>query len=164
MEQDKNNVVMPHKWATTLAEDQITRLKKTGVYVEDVTPIRELDLDPPDATEQILGELEPIEEDLFCQMYDAVADLEAAQLELSGERFLELGQSLKDAADTAEAKERLNAVRLNDEQAVPLFRAARRASFLRECFYWTVGERLNVHDFTIGVRKGGKIVKGARKW
>lgn len=160
-------VVIPAAWADRLGEERVQELRQNGAFVEHVTEFNELELPPPTATEQVLGTLTDAETELFCQMYAAKAVVEDMTMEFMGGRIAKAQERLAQAGSVAGFIQQMHEAQgsgLSEEQAIELFPEMRRASMLHELFYWIVGQRMNCHDFALGVRAGRLIVKGARKW
>lgn len=153
----------------TLSSDRLAELKAAGISVEASADLTDLSIREPAYGEEVIGKLTPEEAILFRDLYKVNAELEDLGRTVLGKGLSKVGQAIQ---SSDRGKNLHDALRDNKEvmafddepEAKVFFRAQQRQAALHSTFYWHLGERLNAHEWRLGVRSGGRVVKVERRY
>lgn len=152
--------------ARFLTPERLLELQETAdVQVSLKSLLDGMDLDDPEADEAIVGTLTPAEATLFRKLYHATEKAEAIARSAVGRQLSAIGNSLQAADPGRPIAEILSSSTpsLNQEESKSFHSIERYASMLHSCLWWHVGERLGLHEWRLGVRTRGRIVKIAER-
>jgi len=156
----KTNVVMPAAFAGRADAETLSRLREHGV-VTGVLVLDDSELKEPDYGEDTLGILTEDEAQMYAAYWEAHKALRDMQRKVGAELLHRLG----DAVASQKEKEGFDKEPpLTEGEAQEFHRALRKVDYLKNLFFWVIGEKYNTHDFTLGVRTKRRIIKGRRKW
>jgi hypothetical protein len=154
-----DNVVTHARFMANTTADRVAELKAAGVIPDTQRTLADIPLSELQMGEAVIGELTPEEAILYIAFFDARAEEKRLGQEVTGDMLHKAGDAVK------RGDEQFAFGSGADEEAMrDYFRLNRRAELLGASFFWTIGERMKVHDHRLGVRTKGRIVKGARKW
>lgn len=151
--------------ARFLTPERLMELQEHADVQVSITSLLEgLELDDPETSEQIVGTLTAGEARLFRSLYECSEEAEAIARAAVGRHFSALGNSLQTSDVNKSLSDILTSVgdslpRLLDGESAKFHRSERRAAMLHACLWWHVGERLGLHEWRLGVRTRGRIVK-----
>jgi len=155
------DVVSHAAFAARMDAADLNRLKDSGLLVKEPGAFETLDDIPaPGYGEKIIGTLTAEEEELFVNAAKAMAEFDETSRRLQSAALIGAGEAVRDATEKDFKVENF----LEEATAKAFFRLQRKSSALAELFRWTVCERLNCHDYVVGVRTGKRIVTGERKY
>lgn len=158
-----SNVVTHAKWGSE-------ELKERGVVV--VNPDHSLDsiqLPEPQFGETIVGTMTDEERELFLAMYEAKSKLDDMTRDLLADTMARFGETIRGSDRTRTLAEAMQDGEFtmefeNEEKGQEFFRLEKQANMLHALFHWTIAERLNKHEFVLGVRTRGRIVTTERRY
>jgi hypothetical protein len=160
-----DNVITHAKFATA---ERLKELQEQGVViVEETRDYTDLTLPEPQYGEEIVGSLGPDEKALFFALYDAQMEMEDKTRNLMGNQISRVGETVRNSDRSKDITEALRDQEMGfdtDEEAVQFFRLQKKVSLLHSTFHWNIAERLNAHEYVLGVRSQGRIVKVQRRW
>ncbi len=159
-EEKPGNVHTHERFMRNTTADRIAELKAAGVIPDSERTIADLKLPDIQMGEAVIGELTPDEAALYLAYADAKTEVTRLDRELMGDMFYKAGDAFKRGEEDRFAL----GSGLDAEQMAEYFKLMRRAELLGASFFWTIGERMGVHDHMLGVRTKNRIVKGRRKW
>lgn len=146
-----------------LTPERLLELQEQGdVEVSLQSVLDGLELGDPKPGEKVVGTLTTAEARLYRQLYES---------NLLGEDFMRdaVGRQLTKVGETLRTSDRSRPVadlfangglQLEDEEDTRKFhRLKQHTSMLHACFYYHVGERLDLHEWRLGVRSNGRIVR-----
>lgn len=122
------------------------------------------DLPEPSHKETVLGKLTDEEGEVFAMFYRSREDLETLQRNAIGDCLTRLGQTFK-ASDVREQNlgEKLieqGQLQFADEAAErSYYRTKMLAEHLKAMLYYSLSERFDAHEWVLGVRSNGRVVK-----
>ena len=153
----------------TLSTDRLAELKAAGISVETSADLSDLDSREPAYGEEVLGKLPPEECLLFRDLFKVNAELEDLSRTVLGKGLSKVGAAIQNSDRGKNLHEALRdhreVMNFEDEpEAKVFFRAQQRQAALHATFYWHLGERLNVHEWRLGVRSQGRVVKVERRY
>jgi hypothetical protein len=151
-----------------VSADRLKELADQGVIVVDETrEYTDIALQEPQYGEEIVGSLESDEKALFFALYDAQMEMEDMARNLMGNHVTKLGTQIRESDRAKDITEALQDQQMgfdSDEEAVHLFRLQKKVSLLHATFHWNIAERVKAHEYILGVRTQGRIVKVQRRW
>jgi len=153
-------VVIPAAFAGNIDEDTLARLKGSGAMLDGTADFEALTLPEPGPGETVIDELSPQEKAVYVALSQCSEKLEDITRAVGGDAVTRVGQAIKNA----EEKEFDPAKDADPEQLYELFRLERQKTYLHSLFWWDICERNTCHDYAVGVRSRGRIVKRDRKW
>lgn len=141
-----------------LSGEQVAALRERGVVVTEKADASKLDLPEPKYGETVLGTLTEDEACLFQDLYNVKEELEGYGRELSASAFTALGQAIRqNKTDDLEST-------ISEEQAKHYFALQQKAEMLHAVLYWGLGERLDAHEYRLGVRSRFRVVRLQRRY
>ena len=143
-----------------MPEKAIEQLKALGIEISTRTQLEALDLPEPAYGEQILGELNDDEAAVFQELFHLNMLIETRRREYVADSLGKLGQSLREGTERD-----LSADQFKIPEAVEreVHRMMQQAAMLHAMLYWRIGERFDCHEWRLGVRSRGRIVKIERR-
>lgn len=153
----------------SLSGDRLRELRDAGLSVETTDTLDDLSLSEPAYGETIVGKLTPEETVLFRDLYAANAELEDLARNMVGNRLSAAGLAIQHSDRGKALHDVLSSPQLmsqfdNDAEACRFFRTQQRQTALHATFYWHLGERLGAHEWRMGVRSAGRVVKVERRY
>lgn len=147
-----------------LTPDRILELREhNDVQVSLASALEGLDLQEPRPGEKVVGSLTPEEATLYRDLYEANAHIEGIAREAMGRKLSQLGETLRQSDRHKPLSEILKdpaALDLaSDGEMKSFYRAQQRVNMLHACFYYHLGERLDMHEWRMGVRSRGRVVR-----
>lgn len=155
------------RWAG--AREHMEKLRASGDIADLQVDYADFDktLPEPQRGEEVVSKLTDEEMALFYEMYRLSTRMEDFQR-------AKLGDALSRAGDAIRSSDRNKSLMESLEQARPIleiedeakahFSDSQAHAMLHATFYHGLGERLNLHDWRLGVRKGMRVVKVERRW
>lgn len=161
MADKKDNVIAPKAFSPKkIGSDKINELREQGLVLDSSEhKFEDLKLPSVSGTEQTLGELTDYEKELFVSFYHAQAELEDLSREFGADFLTKMSDAIRNRTEDQLANEEID-----EDVAYDIFRLSRKVDYLKGLFYWYIGERFQAHDFTLGIRDKGKVIRGQRKW
>jgi hypothetical protein len=159
-EETPSNVVTHDRFMKHTTSERVAELKAAGVIPDVTRTLADLKLSELQMGEAVIGELTADETDLYIAYADAKTEVLRLDRELMADQLYQAGDAFKRGEEDKFAL----GSGLDADQMREYFKLMRRADLLGASFFWTIGERLNIHDHMLGVRTKGRIVKGKRKW
>ena len=160
-----NNILTHRRFATT---ERLQELAKAGALVVDETrDWSDIDLKEITYGEELLGPLLHDEKVLFLALYDAKREVEDKTRTMMGNQIARVGQSIRDSDRNKSLQEAVGEAEMtfeSSEEAVEYFRLEKLVALLHAEFHWTVAERFGAHDYVLGVRTGGRVVRVERRY
>jgi hypothetical protein len=148
----------------TMWEDARRALSAYGVVLCDPAEggISELDLPPKAPGETVVGRLTVDEACILHGLVQGTKELDAAN---RAKLSLALSAAAKVAADPSVDLGAIQQdVDIQPDDAAVHYRTSQQNVMLHGLLHWMLGERLGLHDWRLGCRKGGVIVKIQRRW
>jgi hypothetical protein len=153
------------KFATA---ERLAALRDQGIVVIDETrDWGDLELKEPQYGEEYLGDLQDDEKALFMALYDAQRELEDKTRTMMGNQISKVGERIRDSDRSKSIQEAVQEAEMsfdNDDDAVAFFRLEKMKNMLHATFHYGVAERLNAHQYVLGVRTQGRIYKVERRY
>jgi hypothetical protein len=146
--------------AKFLNEKTTEQLKSLGIEISAKVQLEALDLPEPAYGEEVMTELDEDEALLFAELYHLNEALDAKRRDYMAESLAKLGSSLRERSERDLTPENF---RMSDAQEKEVHRLQQQASMLHAMLYWRLGERLDCHEFRMGVRSRGRVVKLERR-
>ena len=151
-----------------LTDDKLDELRKQGVVVSDNLPAP-TNLPEPEYGEEIIGELTGNEMELFVQLRAVTEQLEDLGRTTMGQAIAAAGDAIarsdrkRTLVDLAQSGD--IAIDFMDEDArMEYCTLEARVAVLHATLYWTIGSRLNAHNYHLGVRSKGRVVKTRKRY
>lgn len=150
--------------ARFLTPERLMELREHGdVQVSLQSVLEDLDLPEPRPGESVVGVLELAEARLYRQLYDANLTIENIARDAMGRQLSMLGETLRQSDRNKPLSEvlsdRIEIRAENSDEAREFARAQQHLNMLHACFYYHVGERLDSHEWRLGVRSKGRVVR-----
>jgi hypothetical protein len=152
----------------TLSVERLRELREAGIAVETNADLSELGLREPAYGEEVVGRLTPEEIMLFRDLFRANEQLEDMSRTALGRSLAVMGQAIQNSDRGKTLHDALSTnkdlmVFDNATEEKSFFRTQQRQTALHATFYWHLGERLDAHEWRLGVRAGGRVVKVERR-
>lgn len=145
-----------------MGEDARRTLTEAGVHIADRTDTSDLDLPPRAPEEAVVGRITDEEAAILRSLVEGKRDFESrARAKISAALSAASAMALDPTADIAALSETTEPT---EEEARIQYRLSQGNILLHAMLHWRMGERLGLHDFRLGVRKGGVIVSIERRW
>lgn len=153
----------------TLSGDRIRELRDAGISVEASADLSDLPIREPAYGEEVIGKLTEEEAILFRDLFRVNGELEDLTRTVLGKSLATMGQAIQQSDRNRNLHDALkdNKALMSFEdsaEATAFFRAQQRQAALHATFYWYLGERLNAHEWRLGVRSQGRVVKVERRY
>jgi hypothetical protein len=159
------NVLTHARFATP---ERLKELEASGVVVIDQSRnLADLSLQEPQYGEEIIGTLEDDERALFFSLYDANLEVEDLTRTHMGNQIARVGKQIKESDRSKDLREALQEGEItfeDDDEAKAFFRLSKLRDMIHATFHFNIGERLSAHDYVLGVRTQGRIVKVSRRY
>lgn len=166
-EEKKDNVVTHARFG---AAERLEELREQGiVLVEEERSYDEIDLPEVSYGEQIVSQLNEHEKALFFAFYDASRELERLARLYMGRQVSRLGDSIgnvdqfRDMKDVFENQPERLAFD-NEAEAKTFFQLEKKVDMLKSTFHWTIAERIDRHEYVLGVRTKGRVVAKEKRY
>lgn len=157
-------VVTPFK----LSQDRLAEIQQTGSEVTFSAPAKldDIKLPEPAFGETTIGTLDAEETELFQLYYQLQVDIEDMHRTALGDLLGRLGSQIK-ASDRQKAlHEAVNpsSLEFGDEETEKRYcRMQQLSAHTHATLFFQIGERLNCHEWKLGIRSKGRIVKTERR-
>lgn len=160
-----DNVVTHSRFATP---DRLRELQEQGVVVvNDSRELSDIALQEPQYGETIVGSLTSDEKHIFFALFDGQAKLEDATRTLMGNQITRVGRQIKDSDRSKDIREAIADQDIafeDDAEASAFFKLQKEVSMLHANFHYAIGERLNSHEYILGVRSQGRVVRVEKRY
>ena len=160
MSDERDNVVALRPGQ--LSVEQMDQLRSDGLLLPDAPAFDDLELDYPASGEVIVGELTGHETALFTSYFTAYAELDSLRREIGGSMFHAMGDNVRQGKEPDMPT--LLDETIDPATAAHVHRLWRQTEVLKHLLFWQLGERLDCHEYVMGVRRGRKVVRGQRKY
>lgn len=154
------NVIIPEAFAQRIDAAKIEELKAAGAISSNPLPFDKLELPEIGYGDHVLGTLTDAECELYSAYYETAQRLDDMGRGASADFFENAAQAIRDKKENDFAPDNL----VSEEFKIEFFRVQRQAEYLKALFYFTLCEKYNCHDYTVGVRTGRRFVKNKRKF
>lgn len=150
-----------------LTDERLAELRASGLNVEEHVDLTDLPLQEPQRGEEVVGTLTETEAALFKILYDTSQEVEDMMREGVGAAMARLGEAIRTSDRNKSMHEVLSngemAPEFTDEQEQKFFRLQQLSGYCHAMFHYTLGERLGLHSWRLGVRSKNRIVKIAKR-
>jgi hypothetical protein len=147
--------------------ERLVELSEQGAEVNVDTILVDIDLPEPNYGEVILGTLSAPEAAFYIDLYKANVALEEEGRNMVGMGLAQIGNSIRQSDRNKPLSEVLRNTDLmglaSDDEAKHYFKLQQRAAMLHSVFYYNLGERFDAHEWRLGIRSRGRIVKIERR-
>lgn len=146
-----------------LSRDRIKELHEEGASVSVEALLANVKLSEPAYGEETVGTLEPEEASIFAELFGLTEQMAVAKRRLFAAGFKQVGEVLtsEDTTDMAGAFEQANPFR--GDAAKDFFRLQQKVGMLHATLHFYLGERFDSHDWRLGVRSRGRVVRIAQR-
>lgn len=153
-------IVLTHeRWV----KEDLDALEAQGVRVVREDPMAGVDLPAPQYGEAIIGELTHSEATVFRALYDIKNEMDRVDRQLQGRMMQRMGEAVANADPMKGSFVHVDPAELQGqfqpEELQAYFQKRQTAGYLHARLHWMLGERLKLHHWALGIRRGGKIVK-----
>lgn len=143
-------------------------LRANGVDIEVKDEYADIALSEPAHGEKLIGELTPDERALYAALVRTHQTLEGLGRDYVGAAIERMGSKIRSSDPTKPLHQQMKDGDIemdfgSDENRLEFFRLQQQAALLHANLYWSVGERLGVHDWSVGVRTRFRVVKVAQR-
>lgn len=153
--------------ARFVTPERLIELSEQGAEVSVETLLADIDLPEPNYGELIIGTLTAQEAAFYRDLYRANVALEEEGRNMVGQGLAQIGNTIRQSDRNKPLAEVLRNTDLmglaSDEEAKHYFCLQQRASMLHAVFYFNLGERLDAHEWRLGIRSRGRVVKIERR-
>lgn len=154
-----NVVAMPN----VLSPERLAELRGTGVTVDRARILQDLALPEPSYGEQTIGELTDDELFVVADLTKLKSDLETAGRELVGKNMSKVGDLIRTSDHNKPLMEVLQGSNImenvSEEEAKLFFTLQQRVNMVHSTLHYHLGERFDAHDWRLGIRSRGRVVK-----
>ena len=148
--------------------ERLAELQRQGIDVKTGVPIdwEAMELPEPQYGEVIVGPLTEEEGALFKAYYEASQQCEDMARTAMGEMLARVGQQIKSSDRRKDLREAIQEGDLqfgDEEQEKAYCRIQQMVAYLHAMLFFAIGERCNCHDWRVGIRSKGRIVKTKKR-
>jgi hypothetical protein len=160
-----SNIVATHARFGT----NVQHLRDLGVEISvhhDDADLSDIQLEEPKYGEMLLGTVTDDERQMFIDLYRANVEMEGLTREYMGAAITRLGDAIRtsDRHKPFHEAVREDAASLDfggPDNQLAFFRLQQKINVLKSMLYWSLGERFDAHDWSIGIRSKWRAVKVA---
>lgn len=139
--------------------ERLKEIREAGA--EPITPVDfdSLNLQAPGAGDKVVGELTDAEAEIFYYFVKVSEELELMSRVAMGEALKRVGESIKHTSLKNDHNMEMAGMAFESpEDEYKYCRLAQLLPHLKAMIYYTIGERLGIHDYVIGVRSKRRVV------
>jgi hypothetical protein len=147
-----------------LSAERLAEIRGTGSEID--VNIDRMNLPEPQYGETVIGQLTDEETFLFCWYYDLQLEVEDRERIAMGEMLSKVGGFIRASDRTKSIRESIDTDQLTfgtEEEEKAFARATQLVAYIKGMLFFLVGERLACHEYTLGVRSRGRVVKLGRR-
>lgn len=150
--------------ARFLTPERLMELREHAeVQVSLQSLLDDLDLADPRPGETVVGTLLLEEARLYRNLYEANLTIENIARDVIGRQLSQLGDTLRQSDRNKPLSEifsdRIELRTEGEDESKSVAKAQQYLAMLHACFYYHVGERLDSHEWRLGVRSKGRVVR-----
>lgn len=156
------DLVTSDRFLRSMGEEVFRLLYEAGGHLPDRADLSDLELPARAPEEAVVGRITDEEAVIFRALVEGNKAHDAASRAKIASALAAASEAARDpSADLAALQAQAEPT---EEEAAAQYRLSQGNHLLHALLHWKLGERLGLHDWRLGVRRGGVIVTVERRW
>lgn len=141
---------------------EIDSLRKDGINLEETDPLLKYNLAEPQRGEEVVGELIHEEACIYAQCLSLKEELQRLTRDINADGLVGIAEKIRAGSDVVEVS--TSNLNINNSKLNQYFRLTRQYGHYYEMLWWKVGERLDMHQYSLGIRSRNRVISKGLKY